>query len=80
MLLTLSSSFLEVYYLDCLDFGVHIVGSGVPRATSWRGDMIKEYSELDRKSKRGFGKRRMRRELHSCYLDVYFLYFCDFSF
>ncbi|KAM0879775.1 hypothetical protein ACQ4PT_034002 [Festuca glaucescens] len=64
-----TSDELVVYYLDCLDFGVHIAGSGVPRAVSWCGDMIKEYSELDRTSRRGFGWRRMKNDLPSCYLN-----------
>jgi hypothetical protein len=64
---------LKVQYLDCLDFGAHIVGSGVPRAVSWNGDMIVEYSELDRRSKRCFGRRRLRSDLPSVYVNVYFL-------
>ncbi|CAM0944029.1 unnamed protein product [Alopecurus aequalis] len=58
---------LGVYYLDCLDFGVHIAGSGLPRSVSWRGDMIKTYSDLDRKGRKGFGRRRIRKDLASCY-------------
>ena len=60
----------QVYYLDCLDFGLHIAGTGFPRSVSWRGDMIIEYSELDRKSKRCFGRRPMRKDLTSCYYNV----------
>ncbi|KAM0918182.1 hypothetical protein ACQ4PT_008815 [Festuca glaucescens] len=60
---------LAVYYLDGLDFGVHIAGSGVPRAISWRGDMIIQFSELDRKSRTVFGRRRLRQDLPRCYLN-----------
>jgi hypothetical protein len=74
------SDFMQVQYLDCLDFGAHIVGSGVPRSVSWRGDMIVEYSELDRISNRCFGRRRLRTDLPSCYLNVYFLSFVGHQF
>ncbi|XP_051213680.2 uncharacterized protein [Lolium perenne] len=60
---------LQVHYLDCLDFGVHTVGSGIPRAVSWSGDMIVEYSELDRKGQRSFGRRRLRTDLPGYYLN-----------
>ena len=78
-----------MYYLDGLDFGVHIAGSGVPRAVSWRGDMIQIYSELDRKDGKGFGRRRMRKDLAGCYLNVhthllclifYLFHFCQYDF
>lgn len=58
-----------MHYLDCLDFGVHTVGSGIPRAVSWSGDMIVEYSELDRKGQRSFGRKRLRTVLSGYYLN-----------
>ena len=33
--------------------------------------MIKIYSELDRKDRKGFGRRRMRKDLAGCYFNVH---------
>lgn len=58
-----------MYYLDCLDFGACVAGSGAPRAVSWRGDMIDTYSQLDRISSGVFGKRHLRTNLAGCYYN-----------
>lgn len=60
---------LAVYYLDCLDFGACVAGSGAPRSFSWRSDMIKIYSQLDRKSNGVFGKRHVRKDLAGYYYN-----------
>lgn len=57
--------FVQVRYLDCLDFGRQNVSVSVPRISVWRGNMIKFYSELDRKKRNQFGKRQLRESFAS---------------
>ncbi|KAM0833986.1 hypothetical protein ACQ4PT_063911 [Festuca glaucescens] len=56
---------LVVHYLDCLDFGVQNVDQSIPRIAVWRGNMIKVFSELDRKRRHCFGKRQLKEGLAS---------------
>ncbi|KAE8800745.1 hypothetical protein D1007_23748 [Hordeum vulgare] len=58
----------EVLYLDKLHFGVRVVDQGVPRTTAWKGNLIKHFSELDRKRSNLFGRRQFKK--HSSYLMV----------
>jgi hypothetical protein len=57
--------FVQVHYLDCLDFGVKNVDQSIPRVAIWRGNMIKVFSELDRKSRHCFGKRQLKEGIAS---------------
>ncbi|XP_044985591.1 uncharacterized protein LOC123452915 isoform X3 [Hordeum vulgare subsp. vulgare] len=52
---------LAVLYLDKLDFGVRVVDQGVPRTTAWKGNLIKHFSELDRKRSNLFGRRQFKK-------------------
>ncbi|KAE8820897.1 hypothetical protein D1007_01215 [Hordeum vulgare] len=54
---------LAVLYLDKLDFGIRVVEQGVPRILIWKGNMIKHFSELDRKNSNSFGRRPFKKEV-----------------
>lgn len=49
-------------YLDKLDFGIRVVEQGVPRILAWKGNLIKHFSELDRKKRNLFGRRPFKKE------------------
>ncbi|XP_044415699.1 uncharacterized protein [Triticum aestivum] len=53
---------LAVLYLDKLDFGVKVVEQGTPRILAWKGNLIKHFSELDRKKSNLFGRRPFKKE------------------
>ncbi|XP_044424809.1 uncharacterized protein [Triticum aestivum] len=53
---------LAVLYLDKLDFGIRVVEQGVPRILAWKGNLIKHFSELDRKKRNLFGRRPFKKE------------------
>jgi hypothetical protein len=59
-----------VCYLDCLDFGRQNVDETIPRIVVWKGSMIRFFSELDRKRRKHFGKRRLKKGLTSCYTQI----------
>jgi hypothetical protein len=61
---------LQVYYLDSLDFGAIILDQAVPRVSVWNGSLIKFFSDLDHVKNNVFGKRYLRNNLPSCYLQV----------
>ncbi|KAM0875664.1 hypothetical protein ACQ4PT_036653 [Festuca glaucescens] len=61
---------LAVYYLDSLDFGARILDQSVPRISVWNGNLIKFFSDLDHTKNNVFGKRHLRKNLPSCYLEV----------
>ncbi|KAF0907940.1 hypothetical protein E2562_022326 [Oryza meyeriana var. granulata] len=46
-----------VNYLDSKNFGLAKIPAGLPRICVWGGDMIKLFSEMDRKKQNIFGKR-----------------------
>uniref|UniRef100_M8CJZ5 Ubiquitin-like protease family profile domain-containing protein n=1 Tax=Aegilops tauschii TaxID=37682 RepID=M8CJZ5_AEGTA len=54
---------LAVLYLDKLDFGVRVVEQGAPRILAWKGNLIKHFSELDRKKSNLFGRRPFKKEI-----------------
>ena len=56
----------KVLYLDKLDFGVRAVENGAPRILAWKGNLIKHFSELDRKKRNLFGRRPFKKEV--CYI------------
>lgn len=60
----------KVLYLDKLDFGIRVVEQGVPRILIWKGNMIKHFSELDRKNNNSFGRRPFKKEV--CYMFLHF--------
>jgi hypothetical protein len=60
MLLFFNCFYNQVQYLDCLDFGRQNVDQSIPRVNVWRGNMIRLYSELDRKRPHRFGKRNIK--------------------
>jgi hypothetical protein len=60
----------QVYYLDSLDFGARLIDQSVPRISVWKGNMIKFFSELDHKKSNLFGKRHLKKNMHSCYSEV----------
>ncbi|KAM0875667.1 hypothetical protein ACQ4PT_036653 [Festuca glaucescens] len=62
--------FSKVYYLDSLDFGARILDQSVPRISVWNGNLIKFFSDLDHTKNNVFGKRHLRKNLPSCYLEV----------
>lgn len=49
------------YTLTKLDFGVRVIDQGVPRTTAWKGNLIKHFSELDRKRSNLFGRRQFKK-------------------
>ncbi|KAE8806530.1 hypothetical protein D1007_17343 [Hordeum vulgare] len=55
------SSINKSYTLTKLDFGVRVVDQGVPRTTAWKGNLIKHFSELDRKRSNLFGRRQFKK-------------------
>ncbi|VAI50228.1 unnamed protein product [Triticum turgidum subsp. durum] len=50
-----------VCYLDQLNFGLHSVPDVKPRILAWRGNKVKQFSELDRNNSRSYGKRPLKR-------------------
>ncbi|KAE8781065.1 hypothetical protein D1007_45726 [Hordeum vulgare] len=60
---------LAVLYLDKLDFGIRVVEQGVPRILIWKGNMIKHFSELDRKNSNSFGRRPFKNEIIQGIID-----------
>jgi hypothetical protein len=62
--------FLQVYYLDSLDFGARTVDQTVPRITIWKGNLIKFFSDLDHRKNNLFGKRQLKKNLPPCYNEV----------
>ncbi|XBH76163.1 hypothetical protein VPH35_102853 [Triticum aestivum] len=50
-----------VCYLDQLNFGLHSVHDVKPRILAWRGNKVKQFSELDRNNSRSYGKRSLKR-------------------
>jgi hypothetical protein len=62
--------FLQVYYLDSLDFGARIIDQSVPRISVWNGNLVKFFSDLDITKNNIFGKRHLRKNLSSCYTEV----------
>uniref|UniRef100_A0A8R7PHM0 Aminotransferase-like plant mobile domain-containing protein n=1 Tax=Triticum urartu TaxID=4572 RepID=A0A8R7PHM0_TRIUA len=53
---------LAVLYLGKLDFGIRVVEQGVPWILAWKGNLIKHFSELDRKKRNLFGRRPFKKE------------------
>ena len=51
---------MQVRYLDFLDFSSRNVDQTTPRVRVWRGNMIKVFSDLDRKSRHQFGKKQLK--------------------
>lgn len=49
-----------VCYLDQLNFGLHSVPDVKPRILAWRGNKVKQFSELDRNNSRSYGKRPLK--------------------
>ncbi|XP_044431930.1 uncharacterized protein [Triticum aestivum] len=49
-----------VCYLDQLNFGLHSVSDVKPRILAWRGNKVKQFSELDRNNSHSFGKRPLK--------------------
>ncbi|XP_044379925.1 uncharacterized protein [Triticum aestivum] len=50
-----------VCYLDQLNFGLHSVPDVKPWILAWRGNKVKQFSELDRNNSRSYGKRPLKR-------------------
>uniref|UniRef100_A0A8R7QSR8 Uncharacterized protein n=1 Tax=Triticum urartu TaxID=4572 RepID=A0A8R7QSR8_TRIUA len=50
-----------VCYLDQLNFGLHSVPDVKPQILAWRGNKVKQFSELDRNNSRSYGKRPLKR-------------------
>ena len=53
----------QVHYLDHLDFGVRVVEQSFPRVSVWNGNLIRYFSELDRKRKNVYDKRLLKKDL-----------------
>uniref|UniRef100_A0A8R7V182 Uncharacterized protein n=1 Tax=Triticum urartu TaxID=4572 RepID=A0A8R7V182_TRIUA len=49
-----------VCYLDHLNFGLHSVPDVKPQILAWRGNKVKQFSDLDRNNSRSFGKRPLK--------------------
>jgi hypothetical protein len=46
----------QVRYLDFLDYGAVLIQPTLPRISVWKGDMIKEYINLDTDDDNYYGK------------------------
>lgn len=46
--------------LDHLNFGPHSIPDVKPWILSWRGNKVKQFSELDRNNSRSYGKRPLK--------------------
>lgn len=51
---------IHVRYLDWLDFGKMNVAESTPRVSVWNGNMVKVFSDLDRKCGKQFGKKHLK--------------------
>lgn len=57
-----------VSYLDRVHFGLHSLPDVKPRLLVWRGNKIKQFSELDKNNSRSYGKRPLKRLSPSIFL------------
>lgn len=52
---------LAVSYLDSVEFGLNSLPDEYPRILVWKGNRIRQYSEMDKTSSNSFGKRPLKR-------------------
>ncbi|KAM0931916.1 hypothetical protein ACQ4PT_000013 [Festuca glaucescens] len=52
---------LAVSYLDSVEFGLNSLPDEYPRILVWKGNRIRQYSEMDKNSSNSFGKRPLKR-------------------
>ncbi|KAM0841188.1 hypothetical protein ACQ4PT_059170 [Festuca glaucescens] len=52
---------LDVSYLDSVEFGLNSLPDEYPRILVWKGNRIRQYSEMDKNSSNSFGKRPLKR-------------------
>nr|AER41589.1 ulp1+protease+family [Oryza glaberrima] len=58
---------LAVNYLDYVNFGLRKLPLDIPRINVWKGNMIKEFSKFDKKSKGVYGRRPLKDISSTCY-------------
>ncbi|KAM0841189.1 hypothetical protein ACQ4PT_059170 [Festuca glaucescens] len=51
----------QVSYLDSVEFGLNSLPDEYPRILVWKGNRIRQYSEMDKNSSNSFGKRPLKR-------------------
>ncbi|KAM0835865.1 hypothetical protein ACQ4PT_062672 [Festuca glaucescens] len=52
---------LAVAYLDSVEFGLNSLPDEYPRMLVWKGNRIRQYSDMDKNSSNSFGKRPLKR-------------------
>jgi hypothetical protein len=51
----------QVSYLDSVEFGLNSLPDEYPRMLVWKGNRIRQYSDMDKNSSNSFGKRPLKR-------------------
>ena len=73
-------NYIQVRYLDFLDFGIQNVDQATPRVIVWKGNMIKLYSDFDFKSHHVFWEEAIERRFCLWPPSSNFLPFFSFLF
>jgi hypothetical protein len=78
--------FLQVAYLDRVDFGLKSLPDVVPRVLVWKGTRIRDYADLDKCSGNSFGKRPLKHvsyaskvQVISCFCSTLFYFLISSS-